>query len=251
MDMSDIQIAAPVSAIGQIAARVSTTGQLAVRSGIEIDNILNAMIRDHASVVANLPSQNVFFSKLVAADPVKQRVLLAYSGYKMANEAILKLDSVTFKCHHRWGHFGFVCTRPRAVTRSGEAAVECNSPVMVIAWEHKRASAHGKIPKLPPDFRCQLPLGAISLEARLVDMSLDGRAFLIGDPAIPLCGGTWVRGARITPQGAAPVTVDIEVKQVIPTLLPDGDRTTRIACRIVGDDAVMEQMIGWFVMKLE
>lgn len=234
-----------------IAARVSSTGQLLVRSGIEIDNILSTMIRDHATVAANLPSQTIFLSRLVLADPVKQRLVVAYSDYKVANEALLTAESVTFKCHHRWAQFGFVCTHPRQGRHGGAPAIEMDLPTMVVAWEHKRAIARGKIPKLPADLRCQLPMGAICLEARLVDMSLDGRAFLLGDPAIPVCAGTWVRGARITPQGAAPVTVDIEVRQVIPTVLPDGERATRIGCRIVAGDGAMEQLIGRFIMQLE
>lgn len=232
-----------------IAERVATTGQLLVRSGIEIDRILTAIVQDHATVSANLPSQIIFLSRLLEADPVKQRVILAHSDYKVANAALLAASSVTLKCHHRWAHFAFSCTRPRPVTHAGQAAVEMESPTMMLALQHHRSVARGQVTKEAPDLRCQLPMGTISLEARLVDMSLDGHAFLLGDRAIPVCAGTWVRGARITPQGAGPLLVDIDVKHVIPTILPDGERATRIGCRIVAPELAMEKLVASFVVN--
>lgn len=79
-------------------------------------------------------------------------------------------------------------------------------------------------------------------------MSLDGHAFLLGDPALPICAGTWIRGARITPSGDEPVRADIELKYVMPTILPDGERATRIGCRIVAGNDVMEKLVGRFII---
>jgi hypothetical protein len=237
--------------MSDLATRVAITGQLLVRSGIEIDRILNSMVDDHAAVSASVPGQTMFLSRLVHVDPVKQRVLLAYSDYKEANSALLKLSSVNFRSHHRWAQLAFSCGRPRAASHAGQAVIKMDSPTMVLALQHNKAVVRGQVPKAAPDLRCQLPIGTVSLEARLVDMSLDGRAFLLGDPAIPVCAGTWLRGARITPQGAEPVVVDMEVKHVMPTILPDGERATRIGCRIVGSDQAMDQLVGRFIIDFQ
>lgn len=231
-----------------IATRVANTGQLLVRSGIEIDRILTAIVQDHATVSADLPKQVIFLSRLVQVDPVKQRVILANSDYKAANSALLESASVTFKCHHRWAHFAFSCTRPRVASHAGQPAIEMASPTMVLCLQHHRLVVRRQVAKTPPDLRCQLRMGVISLEARLVDMSLDGRAFLLGDPAIPVCAGTRLREARITPQGAEPLVVDIDVKHVIPTMLPDGERATRIGCRILAPEATMEKLVERFII---
>lgn len=234
-----------------LATRISNTGQLLVRSGIEIDRILNSMVDDHSTVSATLPGQAMFLSRLLRVDPVKQRVMLARSDYKDANAALLKLPSVNFRCHHRWGQFAFTCGRPRPGEHVGQPAIKMNWPPMVLALQHNKKVVRAPVAKEAPDLRCQLPIGAAMLEARLVDMSLDGNAFLLGDAVIPMCAGTWVRGARITPLGALPVAVDIEVKHVMPTILPDGERATRVACHLVGTQEVMEKLVSQFIIDFQ
>lgn len=234
-----------------LVSRVATTGKLLVRSGIEIDRLLSAMVKDHAPVSATLPGQLMFLSRLLDVDPLKQRLVIAYSDYRDANSALLKSSTVVFKVNHRGAKFAFSCRRPRAVSNAGQAGIDMEPPSMVLATQQERVKVNTAIPRAAPDLRCQLPIGVTSLEARLVDMSLDGRAFLLGEPGIPVCAGTSVRGARITPSAAEPVVVDIELKFVIQTALPDGERATRIGCNIVGSVEAMEQLIRRFIIDLE
>ncbi len=234
--------------MSDIATRLASTGQLLVRSGIEIDRILTAIIDDRSPITATLPQQLIFLSRMLWVDPIKQRVLIAFTDYKEANSALLKAPSATFKCNHRGAQFAFTGVKPRLGVFHGQPSIKVDLPDIVLALQRNGPVARGRVPKDPPDLRCQLPIGVVSLEARLVDMSLDGRAFLLGDPAIPLCAESWVRGARITPQGEDPVVVDIEVKRVIPTILPDGERATRIACRIVGAVDNMERVVRRFIV---
>jgi c-di-GMP-binding flagellar brake protein YcgR len=237
--------------MSDIATRLANTGQLLVRSGIEIDRILSAMVDDHATVTANLPGQVIFLSRLVRVDPVKQRVLLAYSDYKAANTALFTSASVTFRCHHRWGQFAFNCTRPRPASHEGRPVIDMTSPSIVMGLQHRRRVMRSQAPLEPAELYCQLRLGLISFDARLVDMSLDGRAFLLADPALPLCAGTRVEGVRIRPRGREALAVDIDVSHVIPTVLPNGERATRVGCRIVAEDPVMEQLVRLFIVDFE
>lgn len=237
--------------MSDITTRLVSTGQLLIRSGIEIDLILTAMVQDYSPVTADLPGQLIFLSRLVSIDPVKRRVLLAFSDYKAANTALLKSASATFRCNHRGSQFGFTGVKSRLGSFKGQPAIEIDWPDTVLATHGHKNPVRTQVPKEPPDLRCRLPVGAIWLEARLVDMSLDGRAFLLGEPAIPVCAGTWLRGARITAKGAEPFVVDIEVRHVIPTMLPDGERATRIACHIVGPSDQLEQLTRTFIIDFE
>lgn len=237
--------------MSDIVSRVATTGKLLVRSGIEIDRLLSAMVKEYAPLSASLPGQVMFLSRLLDANPLKQRLLIAYSDYKDANSALLKSPTVVFKVNHRGARFAFSCRRPRVVSHAGQPCVEMELPPMVLATQGEKARVNTPIAKAAPDLRCQLPMGVISLEARLVDMSLDGRAFLLGEPGMPVCAGTSVRGARITPSEAPPVAVDIDLKYVIQTTLPDGERATRMGCNVFGSDEAMEQIIGRFIINLD
>ena len=237
--------------MSDIATRLANTGQLLVRSGMEIDRILSAMVDDHATVTANLPGQVIFLSRLVEADPVKQRVLLAYSDYKLANTALLSANTVTFRCHHRWGQFAFNCNRPRPVSHGERPAIEMVSPAIMIGLQHRRKVMRPHAPLEPAELPCELRLGLISFGARLVDMSLDGRAFLLADPGLPVCSGTRLDGIRIRPRGREPLVVDVEVSHVIPAVLPNGERATRIGCRIIAEDSAMEQLVRLFIIDFE
>ena len=237
--------------MSDLATRVANTGQLLICSGIEIGRILGSMVEGHSTVSASLPRQLMFLSRLVHVDPVKRYMMLAFSDYKAANAALLKLPSADFECHHRWARLAFSCARPRRRTHAGQRAIKIDMPTVVVALRHNKSVVHGPVPKSPPDLRCQLPIGVVALEARLVDMSLDGRAFLLGDSAIPVCAGTSLRSARVTPQGAEPVVVDIEITHVIPTILPDGKHATRIGCRIRGADDAMEKLVSRFIIEFQ
>jgi hypothetical protein len=237
--------------MSDIATRLANTGQLLVRSGIEIDRILSTMVDDHATVTANLPGQMIFLSRLIEADPVKQRVLLAYSDYKAANTALLSAASVTFRCHHRWGQFAFTCNRPRPASHGGNPVIEMAAPPIMMGLQHRRKPSRSQKKLEPAELPCQLRVGLISFEARLVDMSLDGRAFLLADPGLPVCAGTRLEGVRIKPRGREPLSVAVSVSHVIPTLLPNGERATRVGCRILADDPAMEQLVRLFVVDFE
>jgi hypothetical protein len=178
-------------------------------------------------------------------------VLLAYSDYKLANTALLSANSVTFRCHHRWGQFAFNCNRPRPVSHGERPAIEMASPTIMMGLQHRRKVMRSHAPLEPAELPCDLRLGLIGFGARLVDMSLDGRAFLLADPALPVCSGTRLEGVRIRPRDREPLVVDVDVSHVIPAVLPNGERATRIGCRIVADDRSMEQLVRLFVVDFE
>lgn len=232
-----------------LATRIATTGQLLVRSGIEIDRILNDMVNEHSPLSANLPSQNMFLSRLVAVDPVKQRVMLACSDYKSANTSLLAQASIIFRCNHRWGQFAFGCGKPRMAEHRGQPVIELTAPTVILALHHRRRLARSPVSSEPPELHCELTMAPLSFDARLVDMSLDGQAFLLADPGIPLCAGTRLQDVRITPRGRKALSVAIEVTFVIPTILPNGQRATRIACRIIAPEQTMEQLVRTFIVE--
>ncbi len=231
-----------------LATRIATTGQLLVRSGIEIDHVLSDMVQQHSTVSANLPSQNMFLSRLVSSDPVRQRVMFACSDYKSANGMVLEQPSVIFRCNHRWGQFAFGCTKPRMAEHAGEPAIEMTAPTAILALQHRRRPVRPPAMTEPAELYCKLPMAPIAFEARIVDMSLDGRAFLLADPGIPLCAGTRLQGVRITPRGREPLQADIEVTHVIPSMQA-GHPATRVACRIIAPEATLEQLVRTFIIE--
>ena len=231
-----------------LATRIATTGQLLVRSGIEIDHVLSDMVQQHSTVSASLPSQNMFLSRLVSSDPVRQRVMFACSDYKTANTTVIAQPSVIFRCNHRWGQFAFGCTKPRLIEHAGEQVIEMTAPTAILALQHRRRPVRPPAMTEPAELYCKLPMAPIAFEARIVDMSLDGRAFLLADPGIPLCAGTRLQDVRITPRGREALRADIEVTHVIPSMQA-GHPATRVACRIIAPEETLEQLVRTFIIE--
>ena len=237
--------------MSDIATRLGTTtsGQLLVRSGIEIERVLESIVRDQAPVTAKLKDL-MFLSRLVHFHPAEQQVTVAYCDHKPSNSAVLALRSVTFMCNHRGAQLAFACTKPVQSMHLGRPAIRMTAPNILLAMQHRRNQAHGPLPG-EADVQCELWMGVISFEAKLIDMSLDGKAFLLGDPGIPVCAGTRLQKVKIRDVGREPLLVDIDVDQVKQAVLHNGQRATRIGCRIVAEREKMEKIIRLFIIDLQ
>jgi len=233
-----------------ISSRLSMTGQVLVRSEIEIGRLLDAILEDHDTVAADLPSQVMFLSRLLEVEPVKRYMLLAYSDYKAANGAALAAPRLTLRCNHRGTQFAFAADAPRAVNRAGEPCIRCGLPALVVAVQQRRTAARVAIPLEAP-IDCELRLGPLGFTARVVDVSLDSIGTLVSDPTIPLCAGTRIERARIRHPQHKPIEVDLEIRHVTQIRLANGERATRVGCRIVSSPADLEELIRLFIIDLQ
>jgi hypothetical protein len=233
-----------------LATRLSNTGRLLVRSGIEIERILNSMVEDGDAVTASLPNKMMFLSRVVSVDAAEQQVDVACSDHKPANTALLAVPSVAFRCNHRGAQFAFACKKPRTGWLSGQTTIRMTAPPIVLAAQPRQFPARPQVPAVA-DVRCDLRMGLQSFGAKLIDVGLDGKAFIVGDPAIPLCEGTRLKSARLRPSEREPLMVDLQVDKVVQSMLPNGKRATRIGCHIMTGREELEQIIRLFIVDLQ
>lgn len=236
--------------MADLATRLSNTGRLLVRSGIEIERILSSMVEDGDAVTASLPNKMMFLSRVVSVDATEQQVMVACSDHKPANTALLAAPSVAFRCNHRGAQFAFACSKPRTGLHSGQPAIRMTAPPIVLAAQPRQFPARPQFPTAA-DVRCDLRMGLQSFGAKLIDVGLDGKAFIIGDSGIPVCDGTELKDARLRPSGRESLTVDLEVHRVVQAILPDGKRATRIGCRIMTGREELEKIIRLFIVDLQ
>jgi c-di-GMP-binding flagellar brake protein YcgR len=233
-----------------ITSRLVTTGQLLVRSGMEIGRILDSMLGDGVTMTANLPSELLFLSRLLYVEPVKGYMLLSYCDHKPANAAVLAARSVTFRCNHRGAQFAFSGGTPHQTMHSGQPCIRCGLPTAMLAFQQRRAHQRFRVP-LHAALDCNVRMGVLSFDARVVDVSLDGIGTLVTDGTIPLCAGTRLERARIRLSGREPVYVDLEVRYVSRVTLPNGEVASRIGCKIVSSPEDLEQLIRLFIIDLQ
>jgi c-di-GMP-binding flagellar brake protein YcgR len=233
-----------------ITSRLSTTGGLLVRSGIEIGRLLDAMREDHVTLTANVPPQLMFLSHLVYVEPVKGYLRLSYSDHKAANAAALAVDKLTLRCNHRGAQFAFSACAPHAVLPGGEPCIQCELPTVVLAMQQRRAATRLAVPAQAP-VTCRVRMGAQTFDAKVADISVDGIGTLFSDAAIPICAGTKLERAVISHPQHEPIAVVLEVRYVSRVRLPNGERASRIGCRIVSSAKDMEELIRLFIIDLE
>lgn len=231
-----------------ISQRLSRSGQLLVRSGIEIGRLLDSILEDRDTLTANLPAEMMFLSQLLEVEPVKGYMRLSYSDHKPANTAALGLPRLTLRCHHRGAHYAFAGATPQHVIHGGAPSIQCELPNIVLATQQRRTTRIAVPAEAPID--CVLRMGTLTFEARVLDVSHDGIGTLISDPTIPLCPGTRLERARIRHPQHQPIEVDLEVRYVKQVRLPNGERASRIGCKIVSSPLELEQVIRLFIIDL-
>lgn len=233
-----------------ITSRLSTSGQLLVRSGIEIDRILGSMVEVGATVSARLPDKPLFFSRLLHADPVKRHIRLAWSPQEAANAALLAAPTVILGCTHRGAQFAFSCANPREAVHRDQPAIELGLPAQMLAVQERRKPQRVQVPAQAQVY-CRLRLGLLSFDAKVVDVGLDGAGFMFVEDAVPLCAGTRIEAAKVFHPGRDPLTIDVDVRYVIPVTPEKGPRGTRIGCRISAKPEVLEELIRLFIIDLK
>ena len=236
--------------MADICARVNKSGRVLVRSGIEIERILASMIQDGDTVTASLPEDHLFLSRFLWVDADQQEVLAAPSDHRPANRAVLASSSVTLKCNHRGAQFAFSCDKPQPTRHLGEPAIRMTTPRIVLAAQARHDWPRAKVPP-SADVRCVLRIGLISFAARLIDVGLDGSAFILCDPAIPVCDGTRLTGAQVrNAHSPETLTVDLEIGKVVQTV-QDGRAASRLSCRILTEREQLEKMIRLVIVDLQ
>jgi c-di-GMP-binding flagellar brake protein YcgR len=232
-----------------ITSRLSISGSLLVRSGIEIGRTLESIREDGATLTADLSPEMMFLSQLHEVEPVKGYMRLAYSNHKPANAAALAAPRLTLRCQHRGAQYAFAGATPHHVFHAGKPLIQCEMPTVLLAMQQRRATKRVSIPAQAP-VDCDVRMGPLSFEARVVDISLQGIGTLVSDPTLPVCAGTRLERVRIRHPQHPPVEVDLEVRHVTRVTLADGKRASRIGCQIVSSAQQLEELIRLFIVDL-
>ena len=98
--------------------------------------------------------------------------------------------------------------------------------------------------------RCEMRIGALTLEAAVVDVSLGGMGTLVYDSRVRLEPGMVVQRARILHGGNDPVIVDLEVSNVTAVIDRDGKPANRAGCIIRGSRQTLEELVRMFISDL-
>lgn len=233
-----------------LAARLDATGRLLVRSGIEVAHTLEAMRCAGDSVSAELDSEeHLFISRLLEVDGRNGTLTIAWSPSKPANADLMDRRSITFSANHRGLHLQFVVGGPRETDFGNQPAIQLDLPTAMLVLQ-RRALPRYRVPQKLP-LSCEIFLGPMSFNAKVVDVSLGGMGAIVYDAGIRLSVGMIIRRASILIPSHAPVLVALEVRHIGTVTLADGTVASRAGCRFIAPGGAIEALIGLFVTALE
>lgn len=233
----------------ELSGRLASTGRLLVRSSLEMGRTLEAMQKNAAPVTASLEEGNVLFlSRLLQVDAQRETIVLACSELKSANAALLACRTVTFACNHDGVHCEFSAAAPREAAHDGRPAIALEFPAALLMQQRRGQRRFAVPPSVP--LRCEVRLGPVSFDAKVVDISPEGLGAILYEPGIRLEPGTRLHRTRIKHPERAPILADLEVRHVTQVVLPDGVRANRAGCKFVGGARDLEDLIRLFVNDL-
>lgn len=221
-----------------------------MRSRIEISNALRAICTAGETLSASLPPDDVLFlSRLLHVDPEAGSIVLAWSTTKNANLAMLAARRVTFGCSHEGAHYEFLAFEPHESDHGGQAGIRFAFPEALLVL-HRRAHKRYAV---PPHvlLTCEISIGPVSFDARIVDISLEGIGAITYDAGIHLEAGMLLRRVRIVQPREVPVIVDLELRHISSIVLPEGRAAHRAGCRLIGNAGEIESLIRNFVTALK
>ena len=195
------------------------------------------------------PDDTLFLSRLLHVDPEAGSIVVAWSTTKEANLAILATRRVTFSCNHEGAQYEFLATEPNESDHGGQPGIRFAFPGALLVL-HRRAHKRYAVPPQVP-LSCEISLGPIAFDAKVVDISLKGIGAIVYDAGIQLEPGMLLRRTRIIQPRGRPVVVDLEVRHISRITLPEGRAAHRAGCRFIGAASEIEGLIRFFVTDLD
>ena len=195
------------------------------------------------------PDDTLFLSRLLHVDPEAGSIVVAWSTTKEANLAILATRRVTFSCNHEGAQYEFLATEPNESDHGGQPGIQFAFPGALLVL-HRRAHKRYAVPPQVP-LSCEISLGPIAFDAKVVDISLKGIGAIVYDAGIQLEPGMLLRRTRIIQPRGRPVVVDLEVRHISRITLPEGRAAHRAGCRFIGTAGEIESLIRFFVTDLD
>lgn len=122
-------------------------------------------------------------------------------------------------------------------------SVPLHSPVGCVVRYHPKP-AEGSDPSAPPP-------EAIVAHPRVVDVSMDGIALVLEEEAIPLSVGMDLPDVTISLPESESCKITLRVRNLHHTTNPNGGRTVRAGCQMLGVPARFTQLIQRYIFKVE
>lgn len=223
--------------------------EVLLRSRIEIMHVLDTLRTARDPVVTYLDNGEILLvTHLLALDPEGGTLVVDFGDSKAGNAALFSLRRIRFVCSHGSGHIEFVAANPREFMREGRPALMLDFPESLIRLQRRRWQRV----RVPPEraIICILEIApGLTVEGRLVDISVGGLGAILLDSDVRLDRDEIVRGVRVIQSRRVRFVADIEILDRT-TVMVKSRPMQRVGCRFVGPGDELKAAMQAFIIDL-
>lgn len=219
-------------------------------SRIEICRILQELLENRISIIAEIGTSWTFVSHILLVDSREDHFVISYCANKLLNSKVLELHALKFAASYQDAHFVFEALSPVETQFDGQPALQYAIP-RALTYYHRREYLRIRIPA-EISLRCIADEGGfIPFESRITDISQDGLGILIYDRDIKLEPETVLKGCRIIIPGGKAIVADLMVRHVTKIHLPDGTFASRAGLRFIQRSDEIAELVNFFIQNLD
>lgn len=231
-------------------SKLSSPENVLYLSRIEICRILQELLENRISIVAEIGTSWTFVSHILLVDSHEDHFVASYCANKLLNSKALELPALTFTASCQDAHLVFEVTSPVETQFDGQPALQYALP-KTLTCHHRREYPRVRIPA-EISLRCIADAaGFIPFESHIVDISEDGLGILIYDRDIKLEPETVLKGCRIIIPSGKAIVVDVIVRHVARIHLQDGTPASRAGLRFIQKSDEIAELVNLFIQNLD
>lgn len=229
-------------------------GNYLLRSQIEIKVVLDALVRQHVTISADIKNDRgeelLFLTHLLHVDPAGQFIIIACSNDKPSNQALVTSPALVLHANLDNAHVEFAASDPVDVMIQDVAAIRLRFPNSLLRLRRREHPRYALPPRV--QLRCVADSGGFTpFEARITDISMGGMGAMIYDVDINLPAGTVLKRCKIVHPGGDAVVVDVELRYGVRVRLLDGEWVHRSGFRFIDPPPALAELIKLFVLDLK
>ncbi|MGM0412244.1 MAG: flagellar brake protein [Pseudomonadota bacterium] len=224
-----------------------------VRSPVEVTSILRSLQKAARQITAYFDDSERGFlaTTIVHVDPKKDMVLLERGGGSV-EEKMLETREVLFDTKHNNVTVQFTAESVQPARMQGEPVFLVPMPKELLRLQRRQAF-RAPVPRAADDpVTCSFSDHQGEIRTLTVaDLSIGGLGLIDEQCEVELDKYTTLPGSIIHLQDMGEISVELEVRNLFDTTLPNGRQIRRIGCRFTGLNNATEAILQRFIHRLE
>jgi len=216
----------------------------------EIERILRSVMEKKALVTAYCENNRDFLvTTIVSIDPEARTVYFGPGPDAVVNQALMASSQVAFNTAHDQIRVLFTTSALTQVELDGESLLRAEMPKELLRFQRRE---YYRLPTpMAHPVKCLIGIGAVMIEAIVLDISIGGLGVLSYSQDVSLKEGEVFHGCRLSLPDAGNYVVSLRIRMVYEQTLKNGVTSRRVGCQFIDLAPSVETDIQRYIIRVE